>query len=1093
MVTDGAMIDSLTIVQASAGTGKTRRLCEAYLRAVKQGISPESIVVTTFTDKAASELAERLRTRLLEDGRVDDSCMVPAGLIGTVHSICTRLIGDCALECGLSPVSKVISAEEAREVFAEAIAPIIQEHAGDIEPLAERLGYLYPSTGSDDPAYVQAIHQLVQLARSNGAEAEQVPGFARPSWDSLQACLPCPDVSRSADQRDREMHALLQQVCLQLKTLSGEDTELSRRCLERLSTGESLAWQDWISLENFGGKKSRHELKQLHQLASEHLRHPRFHDDLQRFIVLIFRCAGKALRCFSDFKRKRCLIDFIDQEAIVLHLLERSQSARDYIKGHFKLLLIDEFQDTSPLQLALFMKLKRSIGHAVWVGDAKQSIFGFRGCDPELVSAVTSLLNPLAQPKRIIEVLDCSYRSRPQLVEFSNAVFDEPTIPGIPSEQITLRSARDEPSGLDCALQYWQLPGSNWTKAATNLAHWLAKILAHDEQTSGEQILVASGDRIKAIQPEDIAILCRQNRRCNEVAQALKRRGIAVATSAEDVTSTPEGMLSLAALRYLVDPGDRLAIATLVHLTTEDSQLDKDNQDGGSTSGESFAPVWLDLALRTWSSERWRELSSSLKSLDGLRQRRLDLTPLETMESVISELSLSWLVSHWGRHREGHANLEILYQLARAYQDECRSQMRAATTGGLVMWLNRRRFAGNDALKSNGAPKSAVSVLTYHHSKGLEWPMVILLDLHAGQDDHDDLRQLPLGTCVLPAKRIDPERPLCGRRLNFWPWPYGSKKKYPPWQAHLGRTEQAMAHHKARRAELIRLLYVGITRARDYLVFAVRMEERGKRDQQSWLSMLSDHDGTSILSHPGRRQGLEAFRVRGRDFPVKVTIAAVEGEQLACPTVGNSVWHAISQPRGHARTSTDINQSTPSKEVVFKPLHCAEQALPLKPGCESKMRLLGEAIHGFLAADRQEYLPQKRQSMAARLLANCEVDQAVEPLELLKGADFLWDFISQHWPKASVQREVVVVTPQSPGAQKIDLLLEDADGFVIIDHKTFPSGDFEQRKRHFVKQLISYCRAVERGSCPDQSRILKQVKQCLIHATVERTIYRMFE
>ncbi len=117
---------------------------------------------------------------------------------------------------------------------------------------------------------------------------------------------------------------------------------------------------------------------------------PAFQTELREFTELVFACAASCLDRFADFKRQYGLIDFADQETLVLDLLENNPEFRASITGRIKFMVVDEFQDTSPLQLQLFTKFAELVDKVVWVGDSKQAIYEFRGTDPELMKAVAA-------------------------------------------------------------------------------------------------------------------------------------------------------------------------------------------------------------------------------------------------------------------------------------------------------------------------------------------------------------------------------------------------------------------------------------------------------------------------------------------------------------------------------------------------------------------------------------------------------------------------------------------------------------------------------------------------------------------------------
>src|SRR5262249_41705303 len=154
---------------------------------------------------------------------------------------------------------------------------------------------------------------------------------------------------------------------------------------------------------------------------------------------------ARTLRAYEDYKRAWGAIDFTDQEVFALRLLER-RDVRTRLDGEIDLVLIDEFQDTSPLQLAIFLRLAEVARRSVWVGDQKQSIFGFRGTDPALMDAAVEPVLAGREP----EPLDRSWRSRPELVALTSEVFAQAFArDGFPASRVRLApESAAEPAGL---------------------------------------------------------------------------------------------------------------------------------------------------------------------------------------------------------------------------------------------------------------------------------------------------------------------------------------------------------------------------------------------------------------------------------------------------------------------------------------------------------------------------------------------------------------------------------------------------------------------------------------------------------------------
>ncbi len=168
---------------------------------------------------------------------------------------------------------------------------------------------------------------------------------------------------------------------------TGKAADAARQVLSDLRAGRTLRWQDWSSLANLGAaKKSAGLVEPINALAAQHVRLPEFRADIEAAVRTVFDLAALALTTYREYKAEHGFIDFVDQECLALELLEKPE-VRERLEGVYDLVLIDEFQDTSPIQLAIFLKLAEVAKRSVWVGDQKQSIFGFRGSDPELMNA----------------------------------------------------------------------------------------------------------------------------------------------------------------------------------------------------------------------------------------------------------------------------------------------------------------------------------------------------------------------------------------------------------------------------------------------------------------------------------------------------------------------------------------------------------------------------------------------------------------------------------------------------------------------------------------------------------------------------------
>jgi ATP-dependent exoDNAse (exonuclease V) beta subunit len=450
--------------------------------AVLNGTEPERVLATTFTNRAAAELLERGREFLLAAGRAEEALRLMLARIGTVNGVFGRMVGEFALEQGRSPVLAVVPEGAQARLFRIAADGVIGQHAPVLSALADRFGFTegQANTRTD---WRKILANLVGVARLNGLGREALAASAERSWQTLRVALPAPEAT--AEALDAALAKAAEEALSALDEGDGSDkTDKAIAALKdarQFLFGRAPApWSLWARLSKVeAAKTSDDTLAPMREAAAAHPRHPRLHEDLETFIRTIFAAAGEALEEAQTFKRRRGLVDFVDQEAEALALLAEPPVAARIAAGT-DLLLVDEFQDTSPIQLALFMRLAGLVPRTLFVGDPKQAIYGFRGADPELVAAVADAI--ARETGTSPETLGKNRRSRPGLVALANAVFGTALPPlGIPAEQVTVTAQRDDAPGQDEPLHLWRVIGSKAETAATALAGRIEGLLQERE------------------------------------------------------------------------------------------------------------------------------------------------------------------------------------------------------------------------------------------------------------------------------------------------------------------------------------------------------------------------------------------------------------------------------------------------------------------------------------------------------------------------------------------------------------------------------------------------------------------------------------
>jgi ATP-dependent exoDNAse (exonuclease V) beta subunit len=1035
-------MSQIEIISASAGSGKTTRIAKSLADGVDQKlVQSDSVLATTFTVKASAELAERVRGRLLSSGKTAEAHGLSAARIGTVNSICQRLVAEFAFLIGLSPVLSVLDEETADVAFRRSLAEVLSESEEDeLSFLTERLG-----EGFD---WQQAVGQMVRLARYNNIPATDLAKCSRRSEeeflklfgeasglsthqlekDLLDALTAFPDEVDSADETGITKDAI-QRV---------------ENDLRRLRQEHFLAWSEWGGLAKLAvGKKSEKAARIVSTAAAAQDTHPQLHRDVRRAIQLVFGLAERSMMAYEDHKKDIGALDFTDQECYALKLLDIKE-VQDFISEKLDLLLVDEFQDTSPIQLAVFLRLARLATRSVWVGDQKQSIYGFRGTDPVLMDAAISEITASGS----VDTLGTSYRSRPGLVELTSSLF-APAFAGwgIPEDRVRLKPhlAKDPP-GLGPFLQYWKLASSKYEEAAGAAASAIQEFLADNK----EKIRDPASRDVRSVRPGDIAILCRKNDTCEAIAKALENQGIRATLPRKKLMRTPEARLVMAGLRIWVDPRDTLAKAEVARLVEHAKSPD----------------AWFEVVLKNKENDfKTLDAGIGVKQILEASQNERHLGALAVWDRVVEILEMRNLCHRWGDTVHRLSNLEALRALAAKYLESERTQDESRTSAGLVRHLAKLAKAKQDS-QGVALDENSVVVSTWHSAKGLEWPVVVLFEL-----PEKERHNLSLGVQVANENpKVDLSQPLQGRWIRYWPNPYWLLQTGLPFHERLSKREEDLAAKQSENSEALRLLYVRWTRARDILAIATM---KGKFNKCG-LSLL-DVDGAHPLEEP--KQGVAHWG--GQEVKVKIREAAPKpalnnavnavsdympsGPQTFAPAfIRPSVDAEAIMDSGNERylTGSEISQHILSADRRL--IRIGKRIIVLgKEGWD----ILGSAIHAFLRADRESLSPEQRLDLAESILIRFGVAERLAPPRLLQSSLDLHAWANSNWPGAKWHREWPISHSLDSGSivrGSADLVLETSNGFLVIDHKSFPGSDTEgvERALTFVDQLRMYGEAI---------------------------------
>ena len=1025
-------MSQIEIVSASAGSGKTTYLADLLRKSVVEGsVRPDAVLATTFTVKAAAELKQRVRTELLSAGRAEDAARLEASRIGTVNSVCAQLVADFAFELGLSPKVSVIDEGVAKATLQRALSDAVTP--------AEMEQLMALSARMSEFEWHEDVGRVIELARQNLVPASRLHAHAERSLKGITGFLGTPRSEEAGAEAARALAKALETFVATVdrkRDPTGETKTAHARAQDALNGLERdgrLPWSVWLTLSTLKtGVKSKDLANPVREAAAVHDELPALRQDLEQATNLVFGIAARALGAYDAEKREWGVLDFTDQEVFALQLLEL-EPVQERLRSELDLVLVDEFQDTSPLQLAIFLKLSKLARRSIWVGDQKQAIYGFRGADPRLMDAVLRSVLKDAEPVS----LDKSHRSRPGLVALTSELF-APAFEqqGIPAQRTRLRPARDsEAKGLGCHVEHWQVD----TRGNANEPRWQAvaegvrQLLA--DRTQRVRVRDGGLDEVRPLRPSDVAILCRQKVGCADVARALSRAGLKVAMSRAGLLATPEAQVAVAGLRLFVDPRDSLAAAEISLLTTH-----ADSPEGWLTSalekpnGEGLRDVVLDAALS--------EYRASLRFAGALG----------ALDAAIESTKVLELCKRWGDSEVRTANLDALRGLAAKYAQRCAAEGTGFTPAGLLAHFDALQASGGDA-QSEFAGDDAVVVSTWHASKGLEWPVTILTGLE------DRRARFPFGVALASDEStIELEDPLRGRWIRYWPSPFRVQQTKSAMHSRMSGGTEMLEQQRQDREQDLRLLYVGWTRARDRVV----VTGKGKELEFGMLELLSD----------GRASLVEQLRAAA------VVRVLVPGEASARTAEPEGGYDRILPARVHLakwqRPSAMKGRGTVVGHTVIGP----RLGLTGKP----HMNGLGQAVHAFFAVDWRGESLEARAELAREIFARWSVSGAIAPEEMAKASAQFEVWVEAVAPGARWHREWPVSFRDESGAVMrgtADLVLEMESGFIVVDHKSFP-GDVEaalERGAGYADQLGAYTSAIETASA-------RQVQRAFVHLPV---------
>ncbi|MEN6450113.1 MAG: UvrD-helicase domain-containing protein [Thermoguttaceae bacterium] len=893
-------------VSAGAGCGKTLVLTERFLAELSPDNAPDDrrsrlgqLVAITFTERAAREMRDRIRKtcqkRLQDcpeqqaDYWVELIRDLDSARISTIHSFCASLLRAHAVEAGIDPRFRVLDGVQAGTLLFQLTDEVVRQRLADGD---EPTLTLVARFGLD--RLRRMIARLLELRQKIDWPAwrEETPEGLVARWEAYWRTDTVPRILRQIGSsaaaetvldlatRYPPSHPVMRQRCdylrEQLPSLcqpsGAEEVGNGAARAERLNKIREAAKvqhagtkKHWVSEEVFG--RFRDNAKALRDAIDKAAGQMRF--DAEAAIpaaTLALQVLGLAAHLTAEYDRKKQELGVLDFNDLLIQanglLLDREQSdLRRRLAAQIRLLLVDEFQDTDELQVEMVKSLcdnEYLRGKLFFVGDHKQSIYRFRGAQPQVFRGLHAEI-----PDKGRVALSLNFRSQPGVLDFVNTLFagemgpdDEPLRASRPSVDATSaveflwavdgdkaatdgddkaatggdKAATAARASDDGARDGDEMPARPPVATLGNAdddslgprerlrrreAEWIARriraLLDSDDQVWDKELAKAGKPPMRKVAPGDIVLLFRALSNVDCYEDALQRYGIGyylVGGHAFYAQQEIYDLLNL--LRTLDCPSDEVSLAGVLRspmFGLYDETLWWLCQAAGKRNGRLAAGLWAAELPSQIEGDQRRRVERAADTLGALRRLKDRLPVAALIQTAMERTGYDALLLAEFLGERKLANLQKLIDQARSF-DRAGIFTLSDFITQLAEFVARQP---DEALAATCAESAdVVRLMTIHQSKGLEFPVVIVPDI------------------ARPRRRMPPP-------VAFTP-ELGPVFKVP--EATTGFDLLMAAENEEELAELNRLFYVATTRAADRLILAAGVEEPGK-PVGPWMELLA--------------------------------------------------------------------------------------------------------------------------------------------------------------------------------------------------------------------------------------------------------------
>ena len=1027
---------NVTFISAGAGSGKTYTLTQKIVEMVKNGdCRSDEIILTTFTKVAANELREKVRSALYAAGFYDAAMNIDNAAIGTIHSVAYQFLSRYWYLLGISANVTIMPEENSSFYISQSLSSLPTEDdlllfdrvfkAFDVKKYDSiRNSRLpYPDFWKDELKSI--IEKTVELCISE----KQLEKAREDSKKLLEKTIGWNGYEISQDEIGNLIKwtndlcstgKLAQDIEKKIKdSLPSVESYDSSKKGNQFPINHLMVLAKAIAAIKTPAIKKDEKYKEIFEktaeIAEQLPRSKHVSELIEKYIDKIFDLAKQWKSSYEDFKRERCLLDNGDLLQKFYELLNKDEVAND-IKSRYKVALVDEFQDCSPLQVESFKLLSDIMEQSIWVGDIKQAIYGFRGSNPELVKTLIGEIKKKENGNKFDSLEHC-WRSSVTIVKLVNKVFVKVFEGQIDAKLVELGIPEEERTNVpkEQKLRHWNFEGRRKEER---------RKLFVDEL---EKFIEESGYSYK-----DIAILFRSNGDVKGCAAELKPRGIPynvkMDNNAKDGFDDVSTFLN-AVISFVARNGNELSKAIVANRVE---------------NGYSVSTILSDrlsfLADNKEENEMWLSGADVINRLLALRKTVGNQSVSAAVETIVAEINLIDLVKRIDPDTPAYNYCSSLVAKAVAYEDSCSTMGLSSTLLGFASYLqeNPISFPGDE----NG-----ITVMTYHKSKGLEWPCVILcsLDEKVLKEDRAFYGVLTLNTEKETLLRLVPVALKDVFKID-------------------GKSGLFSQLGEATYDEAKRLMYVGMTRPKEQLILVTE----GKADDcDLWLKNIGCK---SIRSNDGKWYETDVIRVNNIIENADADTAPdsdteVDDKSSLVP----KEFKALKQ--AEQRETFDDKFVSPSMVKSVGGIYTVEKVADFAgrltiSSLDKKDSTIGNFIHHAMCLWNDD------ESVLESLAANYDVK--VETNKLSASIKSFWKWMEESYGMPIVvERELPFCFTNEKGQVvngEIDLVYRTEKGDVLVDYKTYQGSpahlidenhDFHTGKKYGA-QIVLYEDALKR-------------------------------